>query len=400
MQRMAEWLVRDQWAVRMVTTDAYDLEYFWNPRRRRVDAPARETINGVEVERLPVDHFPGSALVFQGSRRLMGEASRGLRTESPFQRVSRSLPAIPDLDSALRQTPHPDLIIGANLGLEGLPLAGLAAAQALDVPFVFLPFAHLGTGEASVARRYVSMPHQRALLRQADLVIALTHLEAEFLADLGAQGHRIVVAGAGVDLDCTRTTVAGSDNLARGEFTILSAGAMAPDKGTNDLVKASRMLTKAGKPHKLVLIGPELSSFTRWFEESGAAECGWIDRRGVVSDAEKRTLFQCADIFALASRTESFGIVYLEGWAAGLPVVGADAGAVSEVISHMVDGLLVPFGDAHSLASAVGMLIDDADLRVQLGESGHRKVSEHFTWNRVFERIGVAMERTLGIEVA
>ncbi len=55
----------------------------------------------------------------------------------------------------------------------------------------------------------------------------------------------------------------------------------------------------------------------------------------------------------MPSRTDSFGIVFLEAWANGLPVVAADAGGVPEVVRHEQTGLLVPFGDLDRLSQSI-----------------------------------------------
>ena len=55
----------------------------------------------------------------------------------------------------------------------------------------------------------------------------------------------------------------------------------------------------------------------------------------------------------MPSRTDSFGIVFLEAWANALPVVAADAGGVPEVVRHEETGLLVPFGDLNRLSAAL-----------------------------------------------
>jgi glycogen synthase len=399
-QKFAEWLVDSGWKARVVTTDAFDLEYFWDRRKRSVCAPRTEEINGVTVERLNVNHPIGSSLLFQGGRRTMGEASRLMRRVEPFRRICSYLPDIQGLSQGLRQAPLPDMIIGTNLGLETLAIAGLEVARELGVPFVLLPFAHIGGNDDKIARRYVSMPHQCELIRQSDLVIALTHIEAGFLEELGAAPHRLVVAGAGVELP-TRAVSGNRKSCAQHDhpFTVLSIGAMARDKGTFDLVEASRMLERRGLCHRLILVGPELSAFTEWFRVSGASECEWIDVRGVVSESEKCSLLDEADVFALPSRTESFGIVYLEAWAHGLPVIGANVGAVSEVISDQTDGLLVPFGNPEAIASAIDTIANSPLLANSMARSGYAKIERHYGWSHVFGRIESAMSRVLGIEV-
>lgn len=397
-QRLAEWLAGSGWDAHVLTTDAFDLEYFWDAGKRRVDARETEVVNGVSVSRLRVSHPPASRVLFQGSRRGMGELSRVVHAAAPFRMISGLLPRVCGLHDRLLERPSPDLIIGANLGLESLPLAGMRAAKRLSVPFVLLPFAHLGDDSDAVAKRYVSMPHQRELVRDADLVIALTEIEADFLEEIGIDPFRICVAGAGVDLN---EVVGASPVCDDGQrpFTILSVGALAGDKGTMDLVEASMIMHSQGRQHRLVLAGPELSAFTQWFEDSGAIDCDWIERRGFISDEEKAGLFRAADVFALPSRTESFGIVYLEAWANDLPVIGARAGAVTEVVKDGVDGLLAPFGEPHALAEAIARLMDSTELRSSLGAAGRAKVEARFTWDAVLARVSAAFEEVLGVRV-
>ena len=72
-RELSERFAADGHAVTVLTTDAWDLEYFWNPAARRVDAPPEETVNGVRVLRFPVRHYPASSLGYRVVRRAMAE---------------------------------------------------------------------------------------------------------------------------------------------------------------------------------------------------------------------------------------------------------------------------------------------------------------------------------------
>lgn len=400
-QALAEWLVRSGWSASVITTDAYDLEYFWDRRARRIEAPRRDSLNGVKVQRLEVRHRFGGRYLFGAVRRGMGEASRVVRWAPPFRAASRFLPSIPKLRAALRSDPVVDVIIATNLGIEGLAIEAWDAARLLGVPLVLIPFAHLGDGADSVARRYVSMPHHRDLLRAANLILTMTQLEAEFVAECGVESRRIKTVGAGItqnDVVCGKSR--DMDLLfGRSAFVVASLGALAADKGTVDLVEASRLLRDRGVPIELVLVGPELSAFRTWMRERGADDWPWVHRPGMIDDEAKRRLLGGMDVLAMPSRTESFGIVYLEAWANGKPVVGAAVGAVREIIDDGADGLLVPFGQPEALAAALERLYSSPELRIRLGAAGRRKVEAHYTWDRVFGRIGDAFEDVLGLRV-
>lgn len=75
------------------------------------------------------------------------------------------------------------------------------------------------------------------------------------------------------------------------------------------------------------------------------------------------------DVFVLASRMEGLGTATLEAMAAGLPVVGTDAGGIPEVVSSWTNGLLVPAEDPRRLAEAMLLLCRDGDMRRRFGEA-------------------------------
>jgi len=98
-------------------------------------------------------------------------------------------------------------------------------------------------------------------------------------------------------------------------------------------------------------------------------------------------MLAATDLFAMPSRVDSFGIVYLEAWAYGLPVIGCHAGGVPDVIDDGQDGLLVPFGDQASLSSAIETLLTDPDRRRRLGQRGRAKVETTYTWGQIYQKL-------------
>ena len=96
--------------------------------------------------------------------------------------------------------------------------------------------------------------------------------------------------------------------------------------------------------------------------------------------------YAAADVCAVPSLTESFGLVALEAMACGTPVVGTRVGGLQTVIEDGDSGLLVPAGDDEALAEAIARVLSDARLRIHLAH-GARDRAEHFTWTRVGDRI-------------
>jgi glycosyltransferase involved in cell wall biosynthesis len=98
----------------------------------------------------------------------------------------------------------------------------------------------------------------------------------------------------------------------------------------------------------------------------------------------------------MPSRTDSFGIVFLEAWANGKPVVAASAGGVTEVVEHGKTGLLVPFGDLERLASSIAGLVDAPGAARRLGEAGRAKVARGYTWDDRFAALDRRLHELLG----
>jgi glycosyltransferase involved in cell wall biosynthesis len=106
--------------------------------------------------------------------------------------------------------------------------------------------------------------------------------------------------------------------------------------------------------------------------------------------AESRThqdLLAALDAFVLPSRHEPFGIVVLEAWASGLPVIVSRVGGLLKLVTHEKDGLHFPSGDVEALTAALARLADDPGLRISLAEAGRASVSRDYTWKAVATKL-------------
>ena len=100
---------------------------------------------------------------------------------------------------------------------------------------------------------------------------------------------------------------------------------------------------------------------------------------GALSDAERDAELARCDVFALPSRGEGFGIVYLEAMAAGKPCLAAAAGGAPEVVVDGQTGLVVPAAVA-PVRAALQQLADSAELRQRLGQAGRARVAQCFSY--------------------
>ena len=88
----------------------------------------------------------------------------------------------------------------------------------------------------------------------------------------------------------------------------------------------------------------------------------------------------------MPSRSDAYGIAFLEAWASGKPVIGANIGATPEVIRNNLDGLLVEFNDYEDIAKKVVTLLKNERFCNKLGQEGKKKVLENLSWYDVAKK--------------
>ncbi len=108
---------------------------------------------------------------------------------------------------------------------------------------------------------------------------------------------------------------------------------------------------------------------------------------GFVTDGTLAALRERAALFALPSRGEGFGLVYLEAMRAGLACIGGASNAASDVIAHEETGLLVNPQNGRALSSAIVALLRAPERRAAYGAAGKRRFEREFTFERYCERL-------------
>jgi len=252
------------------------------------------------------------------------------------------------------------------------------ACKALRIPFICSPFIHFEDPR-------FKNPLLWEALKDATLVIACSNYEKEGIIKMGIQPSKIILVPMGINSNEWEN--ADGERFRRkyrlkGKKLILFAGPKGYDKGAFHLLNAVQRLRQKMEDLVLVSIGLPTRMWRkkkRMLDESNLLDLGYLN------EEEKRDAFAACDIFVLPSRYDSFGIVYLEAWRCGKPVIGAKVGAIPEVIEEDRDGLLVEFGDVEQLTSKMFYLLNHPDLCKEMGENGRRKVVERFTWEKNIE---------------
>jgi glycosyltransferase involved in cell wall biosynthesis len=276
-------------------------------------------------------------------------------------------------------------------------VCGLRLARSQGIPLVVTPFLHVGDPDdpQDRTRRSYLSPALLSLLREADCIFLQTEPEREALLGKGIPEGRMVLQGMGVEpAECTggdRELARREWGVARGELVVGHLANNSVEKGTVDLLWAAEALWDRGRRFRVVLAGPEMPNFRRFWD--GYRPAGRVRRLGVLDDRQKRDFFAGIDLFVLPSRSDSFGLVILEAWANGVPSVAYLAGGLPGVIRHEEDGLLVRCGNVDELAAALGRLIVDGGLRFQLGRTGRERISKDFRWEAKLKAVREVYQR-------
>lgn len=159
-------------------------------------------------------------------------------------------------------------------------------------------------------------------------------------------------------------------------------GHIQPRKGIDTLVRAAAKVAKTRSDVVFVVVGANPVGSAEDYRaqyEALARKHGIADRflfAGFREDV--RYALKDFNIHVLPSYQEAFGRAIIEAMALELPVVASRVGGIPEIITHNVNGLLVPPGDADALAEQIGRLVDSPKLRSKLGEAAVTRVRERF----------------------
>jgi len=109
--------------------------------------------------------------------------------------------------------------------------------------------------------------------------------------------------------------------------------------------------------------------------------------RGNVDDDELPNYYAASDLLVLPSidRSEGFGLTLLEANATGKPVVASRVGGIPSVVTHGVNGLLVPPRDEKTLAETIVDLMKDEDKLLEMGLNG-RRIAEAYNWKEIAKK--------------
>ncbi len=271
-----------------------------------------------------------------------------------------------------------DLILTHNPVFRTAQVAVEAGREA-GVPVVMVPHAHLDDD-------YYHFPDVLRSMIGASVVLAAPHAACGFLRDRGAARVEYLPPGfdttqVGTDADVAAFRAVWPDPRP----FVLVLGRKSPAKGYRYVIDAvERLAAQAaagGRPPDApalaaVLIGPD--------DDGEAVQSAHATYLGAQPTAVVRGALRSALALVSMSSSESFGMVLLESWLAGRPVVAnRRCAAFADLVEHGCNGLMA---DAEDLHEALQALLEAPDMADRLGQAGHRQALtyDHATINRRF----------------
>jgi glycosyltransferase involved in cell wall biosynthesis len=291
--------------------------------------------------------------------------------------------------TALRATRrHPKLVLAAHVNL-----APIVRAMQLAAPHM----------KSIVCTHGIEVweplpPLRRRALRHATVVLAPSHATADYVVSLqGVARERVRVLPWGLDPDFESKITGEPAATLPPEFpsgrVVLTVGrwlATERYKGMDTLMTALPRLLLRWPDLQLVFIGtgddrPWLENIAR---DSGVGR--HVHFLTGLTYGELSACYGACEIFALPSRGEGFGFVYLEAMARGKPVIGGAHGGAPEVIQDGVTGYVVPHGDPVQLATSIDALLSNPELAREMGARGRERVHNEFRFSvfaKAFKKI-------------
>lgn len=372
-------LVRLGHSVRVVTPGSRDLA-------------RRETFDGVEVVRFPLD-VPEDLTygkVAQGAVDQMGKIRR-------LSVMARYL-ALQEEATVHEGHAQKSDVVHAHWAIPSGFAAALAAKR-LHRPLVIT----MHGGDVYVNReqgydfptRWYVKPPLRWTLRTAEALTAITDDCRQHALRAGAPDDHIHLVTNGADLR-RFSPAAGPVDRPWGEHMVFACRQLFPRKGIRFLLEAAARLKPRFPDLKVVLAG---DGFERPALEKLAADLGIaadVTFLGWVANADLPRYYRAAAVSVVPSLEEGFGIPAAEAMGCAIPVVVSDAGGLPEVVEDGVSGYVVPKGEVPPLADAIGKLLADPALRATMGAAARKRALERFDWDISARAFDDVYRRVLG----
>ncbi len=254
--------------------------------------------------------------------------------------------------------------------------------------------------------KWVVRAAENYLARKSDIIIVNSKYSANLAKCKKAKSNSpIIMVHPGMENSIRlKPNIAVTDDSVDETIELLNVGVCKKQKGIRFLVEAINLLSDLDL--RLHFVGKYDSqsryykNIIRYIRRNSLEEK--IIFHGFVEPDELLDLYMKCKIYAHPSLMEGYGMVLAEAMSFGLPIIASTAGAIPELVTDDINGILVKPADPKSLASAISNLYEHRDLRIKFGRNNLERVKKLFTWDdfeqKLEEELVPTIEQITGLK--
>ncbi|OGC39122.1 hypothetical protein A2Y85_02020 [candidate division WOR-3 bacterium RBG_13_43_14] len=217
------------------------------------------------------------------------------------------------------------------------------------------------------------------LINHADIISAISNHTARELKNVTERAIPIIPFSTPIN---EKSGIVSDQNI------ILFVGRSVERKGVDCLIKAFGQI-KDQIPHRLIIVGdgPERRNWeamAKNIDQSGRIQfTGWVSNEELSEFYRTCSFFVLPAVYDKHGDTEGLGVVLIEAMSYSKPVIASSAGGITDVVSDGQNGILVEPGDKNALSRAMLKMINDASMRIKMGQNAKKIIDEKFNWDKI-----------------
>lgn len=178
----------------------------------------------------------------------------------------------------------------------------------------------------------------------------------------------------------------------KNSYKLLYVGRLEKRKGTVEFINALPEILKKNKKIIIDIVGKDIpqapgeTNFKNYFQTVIPKELrSRVKFHGFVKDQKLKIFYKNCDLFIAPSRYESFGLIFLEAFLYGKPVIGTKVGGISEIVKNGKTGLLVKVNNSEEITNAVLKVFSSQNLRKTLGQNAFTEVRQNLSVSKMVD---------------
>lgn len=198
---------------------------------------------------------------------------------------------------------------------------------------------------------------------------------------------KIKLCYLGIDNPKVKTPV-----FKKNSYKLLYVGRLEKRKGTIEFINSLPGILKQNKKITVDIVGKDIpqapgeTNFKNYFQTVVPGDSrNRVNFHGFVDDKKLKVFYKNCDVFIAPSRYESFGLIFLEAFLYGKPVIGTKVGGIPEIVKKGKTGILVKVNNESEITHAVLKIFSNQNLRKTLGQNAFRDVRENFSVSKMVD---------------